>query len=262
MRVIGGGYFEQGSMPDESPSRSFEQPKHLVRIGYALAFGAQEVTRGEFKEYVDDTGRDVRGCTTYDGAWTYDSTLSWSNPGYAQSASHPVVCVSWRDANDYAQWLSRKTGENYRLPSASEWEYAARAAAAEQPWIGKLADACSSANVADEAAAQHYAGFGVHPCNDGYVYTAPVGTFAPNAFGLSDMLGNVFEWVQDCWHNNYDNAPMDGSAWLTGECSEREMRGGSWFTTPGYVRAAYRNRFGENYRASSVGFRVVRDMDR
>jgi formylglycine-generating enzyme required for sulfatase activity len=100
----------------------------------------------------------------------------------------------------------------------------------------------------------------VHACNDGYVYTAPVGSFTANAFGLSDMLGNVFEWVQDCWHDNYQSAPTDGSAWVQGECRQREMRGGSWFTTPAYVRSAYRNRFEEDYRSNSIGFRVVREL--
>ena len=92
--------------------------------------------------------------------------------------------------------------------------------------------ACKSANVADHSAAQRYPGWKVHPCNDGYVYSAPVGSFAPNGFGLYDMLGNVFEWVQDCWHPDYRGAPADGSAWLTGDCSQHDMRGGSWFTAP------------------------------
>jgi formylglycine-generating enzyme required for sulfatase activity len=116
--------------------------------------------------------------------------------------------------------------------------------------------------VADVSAAARFPGWDVHPCNDGYVYTAPVGAFAANGFGLNDMLGNVFEWVEDCWHDDYSGAPTNGSAWVGSEgCAEREMRGGSWFTTPAFVSAAYRNRFEPGYRSSSVGFRVVRDLN-
>ena len=123
-------------------------------------------------------------------------------------------------------------------------------------------DACTAANVADEAAAQRFPGWKVHGCSDGYVFTAPVGVFGANAFGLSDLFGNVFEWTQDCWHDSYDGAPTDGSAWTTGDCTQREMRGGSWFTTPAFVRAAYRNHFDASNRSNSVGFRLVRELDR
>ena len=256
MKVLAPGRFAQGS-----ETAAVEGPQHTVVLARPFALGVQEVTRGQFAEFVDATGREMNDCASYDGAWVSRAELNWSNVGFPQSAAHPVVCVSWEDANAYAAWLSRKTGQRYRLPSASEWEYAARAgSAAEQPWADNIAGACAAANVADATAAQRYSGWDAYACSDGFIYTAPVGTFAPNAFGLNDMLGNVFEWVQDCWHDNYENAPTDGSAWVQSECGERELRGGSWFTSPQYVRAAYRNRFEAGYRSNSVGFRVARDL--
>jgi formylglycine-generating enzyme required for sulfatase activity len=148
------------------------------------------------------------------------------------------------------------------LPSASEWEYAALSgAAATVPWGSSAADACASANVADQSAAQQFPGWSVFGCSDGWVYTAPVGTFKTNAFGLNDMLGNVFQWTQDCWNANYAGAPVDGSARSDGNCAERELRGGSWFSTPGYVRSNYRNHFPVDYRTSSVGIRLVREIE-
>jgi formylglycine-generating enzyme required for sulfatase activity len=197
----------------------------------------------------------------YDGSWQASSELNWNNAGYPQTGTHPVVCVSWRDAREYAAWLSHKTGQHYRLPSDSEWEYAARAGlATARPWGTNAEGACAAANVADQTAAQQYPGWKIHPCSDGYVYSSPVGSFQPNDLGLYDMLGNVFEWVQDCWNPDYSGAPTDGSAWLTGDCSQRGMRGGSWFTAPSLVSTSGRNRFEDTYRSNSVGFRLVREI--
>jgi formylglycine-generating enzyme required for sulfatase activity len=263
MKVLPPGHFDQGSADDDADAEEFEKPRHAVTLAQPFGFGMQEVTRAQYKEFVDETKRKVTGCATYDGNWTMRADLSWSNVGYPQTSSHPVACVSWQDATAYATWLSGKTGHVYRLPSASEWEYAARAgSAATRPWGAKTNEACAAANVADESAAQQFPGWTVHACNDGYVFTAPVGTFAANAFGLNDMFGNVFEWVQDCWHESYQGAPAEGSAWVAPGCTQREMRGGSWFTTPAYVRAAYRNRFEPDYRSNSIGFRLVRVMDK
>jgi formylglycine-generating enzyme required for sulfatase activity len=173
-----------------------------------------------------------------------------------------VACVSWRDARDFAGWLSKKTGQKYRLPTESEWEYAARAGSTTtRPWKDHIESACTNANVADQAAGQQYPGWKVHPCSDGYVYTAPVGSFQPNAFGLYDMLGNVFEWVLDCWHPDYRGAPTDGSAWgAAADCTQHDLRGGSWFTAPALVSTSARNRFDETYRSNSIGFRLVREI--
>ena len=221
----------------------------------------RSVTVDDFQQFITDTGSDIRGCDTYDGDWKYRPDSNWKNPGFAQTGAHPVTCVSWNDAKAYARWLSTKTGHTYRLPSASEWEYAARTGGeAVQPWSAAGAPACATANVADASAAQRYPGWTVFGCSDGYVFTAPVGSFKANSFGLNDMLGNVFQWTEDCWRPDYTAAPIDGSARSGGDCSEHELRGGSWFSTPAYVRANYRNHFAADYRTSSVGIRLVRDI--
>ena len=234
---------------------------HPVTIAYAFAAGVHEVTVGEFAEFSNEYPRLRDGCATYDGEWRMRADVSWRNAVPQQEASFPVSCVSWQDAADYAAWLSLRTGHTYRLPSASEWEYLAGAGVAEVPWTNPQ-DACASANAADASAALRFPGWSTFNCDDQYAQAAPVGSFAPNVFGLTDTLGNVFEWVQDCWRDDYTDAPADGSAIVDGECAEREARGGSWFTTPVFVRPGYRNRFEAAYRSNSVGFRLVREINR
>jgi formylglycine-generating enzyme required for sulfatase activity len=261
MKVLPAGQFSQGAAPGQADAAAFEFPQHPVRIRYPLGMGVYEVTVGEFKEFADATAHKSAGCQRYDGTWQASAELNWNNVGYPQTATYPVACVSWRDAEEYAAWLSHKTGQHYRLPSDSEWEYAARAGSTlPRPWAARTDTACASANVADQTAAEQYPGWKVHPCKDGFVYAAPVGSFQPNAFGLYDTLGNVFEWVQDCWNPDYRGAPSDGAAWLSGDCTQRGMRGGSWFTAPALVSTSARNRFEETYRSSSVGFRLVREI--
>jgi formylglycine-generating enzyme required for sulfatase activity/predicted Ser/Thr protein kinase len=261
MKALPPGEFAQGAAQSQADAAAIEKPQHTVRIRYPLGVGVYEITVGEFREFAAATRHKSAGCQTYDGTWHASSELNWNNVGYTQTATHPVACVSWRDALEYAAWLSHKTGQRYRLPSDSEWEYAARAGStAPRPWNTTVEAACTEANIADQAAAQQYPGWKVHPCSDGYVYSSPVGSFLPNEFGLYDMLGNVFEWVQDCWHPDYNGAPADGSAWLSGDCSQRDLRGGSWFTAPSLVSASARNRFEDTYRSNSVGFRLVREI--
>jgi formylglycine-generating enzyme required for sulfatase activity len=260
LTVLPTGRFEQGTAAADGSA--FEKPPHWVMIAHPIALSTNAVTVDEFRAFVAATGRDMQGCDTYDGAWRHRAENNWENPGFVQTGSHPVTCASWNDAKAYAAWLSAKTGHRYRLPSASEWEYAARAGGvAVQPWSEDGSGACASANVADQSAARRYPGWSVFACNDGYVQTSPVGTFKANLFGLNDMLGNVFQWTEDCWNSDYKAAPIDGSARMDGNCAERELRGGSWFSTPAYVRANYRNHFGADYRTSSVGIRVARDVD-
>ncbi|HUX72429.1 MAG TPA: bifunctional serine/threonine-protein kinase/formylglycine-generating enzyme family protein [Steroidobacteraceae bacterium] len=263
LRVLPAGRFMEGAAPGDALASPFERPQHPVVLGRPFAIAVNQTTVGEFREFAQATHRNMQGCTIYDGHWHYQADASWQAPGFAQTAAHPVTCVSWNDARAYAAWLSQKNGHTYRLPSAAQWEYAARAGVeAAQPWGANAAGACLVANVADRSAAQRFPSWQVFPCNDGYVNTAPVGSFAANAFGLHDMLGNVFEWVEDCWRNNYAGAPADGSASMSGDCTQHELRGGSWYTAPQYVRLSYRNRFPADYRSSSVGFRLLRDLSR
>ncbi len=260
LTVLPAGRFEQGSAPAENGS-AFEKPLHWVMINHPIALSTNAVTVDQFREFVAATGRDMQGCDTYDGEWRHRAENNWENPGFEQAGSNPVTCTSWNDANAYAAWLSAKTGQHYRLPSASEWEYAARAGGkVAQPWSAGGSDACANANVADQSALHRYPGWTVFACNDGYVQTAPVGSFKANSFGLNDMLGNVFQWTEDCWNADYKGAPIDGTARMDGDCAERELRGGSWFSIPNYVRANYRNHFGVDYRTSTVGIRLARDI--
>jgi formylglycine-generating enzyme required for sulfatase activity len=259
MKVLAAGDFQQGT-PAGADALAFEMPQHKVAIAHPFAAGVYDVTVGEYSQFVTATGVGANSCTTYDGAWRVNPAVTWKNAIESQTPSHPVSCVSWHDAKDYAAWLSHATHQVYRLPSASEWEYAARAgSAAPVPWTTP-AEACSYANVADQTAAQHYHGWKVLPCTDEFVQSAPVGSFKANAFGLYDMLGNVFQWTEDCWTDNYQLAPIDGSAQSAGDCTQHELRGGSWFTQPDFVRTAYRNRFDSNYRSTSIGFRLIREM--
>jgi formylglycine-generating enzyme required for sulfatase activity len=257
MTVLPSGRFKQGS----ASGPGYEMPLHWVVIGHPIAMSKYPVTVDDYRRFVSATGRDMQGCDTYDGDWKHRPADSWEQPGFAQAGSHPVTCVSWDDATAYAQWLSSQTGHHYRLPSASEWEYAARAGTeASRPWESDDGAACADGNVADASAGRRYPGWNVFPCDDGYAYTSPVGTFKANAFGLGDMLGNVLQWTADCWSADYSGAPVDGSARVDGDCTLHEVRGGSWFSSPPRVRADYRDRFPADYRASSIGIRLVRDL--
>ena len=258
MTVLPAGRFKQGA----AGGPAYEQPLHWVVIGHPIAMSKHPVTVDDFGRFVAATGRDMQGCDTYDGTWKHRSEDSWQQPGFVQTGTHPVTCVSWNDAKAYAQWLSSETGHRYRLPSASEWEYAARAGAeSSQPWGADGQAACANANVADASAARRYPGWSVFPCDDGFTNTSPVDAFKENPFGLGDMLGNVLQWTEDCWTADYAGAPIDGSARVNGDCSLHEVRGASWFSVPSYVRADYRDRFPADYRTSSVGIRLVRDIE-
>jgi len=261
MVVLPAGRFKQGANDGENAS-SYDKPRHWVAIAHPFAMSMNTVTLDEYAAFVAATGRDMQSCDVYDGAWKLNSAGSWKNPGFMQTGAHPVTCVSWNDAQAYASWISSKAGHRYRLPSASEWEYAARAGTESAlPWGNVATDTCAHANVADRTAAQQFPGWSVFGCTDGWVFTAPVGSFKPNAFALNDMLGNVFQWTQDCWTADYVGAPVDGSARVDGNCAQRELRGGSWFSNPSYVRTNYRNHFATDYRTSSVGIRLVREME-
>ncbi|HKY94149.1 MAG TPA: SUMF1/EgtB/PvdO family nonheme iron enzyme, partial [Kiloniellales bacterium] len=228
MVVLPQGSFTMGSPEDEAGRLWDESPQHEVTIGYSLAVGRYEITRSEFEAFLTDSGRDApTGCFGWNGEkWVHNAQHGWQDPGFAQTATDPSLCLSWKDVQAYVQWLSEKTGKSYRLLSEAEWEYAARAGTTTaRYWEGKDDEACGFANVSDLQTAEELGlekkKGSVFDCTDGYAYTAPAGSFPPNAFGLHDMLGNVWEWVEDCYHEDYTGAPTDGSAWASADCRER-----------------------------------------
>lgn len=271
MIVIPAGQFIMGAAPGEEKRenlseefRNRSEPQRRVKVNSFLA-GRFEITRGEYRVFAEASGRAADACFGWTASgFELEQTRSWRSPGYPQDDRHPVSCVSWEDARAYAAWLGQRTGRKYRLLTEAEWEYAARAGTTTARFWGEDAtNACEFANGADVSTAARVPGAGTWPraqCNDRYAYTAPVGTFRPNAFGLYDMLGNVGEWTHDCWTGNYSGAPIDGRAAAAGDCSLRAVRGGSWDDAPAGLRAAYRVGSPTTVRLYSRGFRVAADM--
>lgn len=263
MIVIPAGEFIMGSPASEEGRFGEEAPLHRVIIEQPFALGIYEVTRAEFFEFVKATNYKSRGCNYWMGKeWSFSQSKDWANPGFDQSDRHPVTCVSWNDAQAYVHWLSSRTGQRYRLPSEAEWEYAARAGTATARYWGNDASAaCLHANGADLTTREVLPVFpewAVAQCRDGFVYTAPVGTFQPNQFGLHDMLGNVMEWTEDCWNGRYTESETKSLAQKSGDCTCHVLRGSSWGNKPSLLRSAYRYRRPSEERYSIFGFRVAR----
>ncbi|MBV8191514.1 MAG: formylglycine-generating enzyme family protein [Alphaproteobacteria bacterium] len=227
--VIPGGRFQMGSSDQETGHEDCEYPVHEVIITRAFGLGRYPVTFDQWDAFAEQTG----AYRPHDEGWG--------------RAARPVINVSWQDAKSYMAWLAKKTDRRYRLPTEAEWEYAARAGTSTAYSWGSEIGAGNSNCVTDEAAA-------------GRRGTSPVGQFPSNAFGLYDMHGNVWEWVEDCWNEYYIGAPVDGSAWLSGDCSRRVLRGGSWLDVPRQVRSAARNRNGGDFRCNDYGFRIAVDL--
>lgn len=264
MVVIPAGQFVMGS-PDSDEARSDDEgPLHRVKVS-AFALGRTEITLSQFAEFVKNTKYSVGdNCRALeDGKFEMRSGRSWRNLGFPQNSQYPAACINWHDAQAYAKWLSRKSGKKYRLPTEAEWEYAARARTVTARYWGNNPDkACRYANVADMTAKAKITGapfWLLHNCTDGFAYTAPVGRLKANTFGLQDMLGNLWEWTEDSYHDSYDNAPDDGNAWQ-GDGKKRVIRGGSWNNSPELVRTAKRGRDDPNSRFSNIGFRLARTL--
>lgn len=271
--TVPAGRFVMGSDLDGEAGRP-EGPTREVRIARPFALGVTEVTVEQFARFVAATGyRVAPGCRIQDAAtgsatkvgWRDDPSAGWQAPGFSQPATTdmPVVCVGRVDALAYVQWLSTRTGKAYRLPSEAEWEYAARGGGIGIYAWGNNADlGCAHANLYDRRARNAFDfGWSYADCDDSYVELAPVGRFKPNGFGLHDMLGNVWEWVADCYRLTYDGAPNDGSA-VAGDarCEKWSVRGGGWMTRPSRNRLTFRGRDPNDARYSYFGFRVARDL--
>ena len=242
------------------------RPLHSVRIGEAFYLGRYHVTRGQYGAFAAATARpDGGACWTFDsGSWVEKSGQNWRNPGFQQTDRDPVVCVTWDDAVAYTEWLSRRAGKRYRLPTEAEWEYAARAGTrTARYWAESSDQQCQFANGADLTARETVPGSSRGPvasCRDGFAYTSPVGSFRPNGFGLYDILGNAWQWVQDCYAGNYNSAPRDVSLYETNFCSPRVLRGGAWGSSPRNLRAGNRSRYDPGHRYNDFGFRVARTL--
>lgn len=241
MVVVPAGSFLMGSPDSEKGRAAGEGPQHKVTIAQSFAIGEFDVTRVQYAEFVSSTGRKI------------DSPkCDWADPkargeDMRQKDNEPAVCVSWNDTKAYAAWLSTRTGHRYRLPSEAEWEYAARAGTVTaRPW--------SNGSLRDDA------NIGSDPCcgpatgdRDVWRFTSPVGSFPPNAFGLYDMIGNVWQWTEDCAYRYADPAQKD--------CSRHIIRGGAWFHPPNFARSAARTADLTDFRVVDIGFRVARDLD-
>ena len=234
-------------------SVSDESPQHIVSVR-PFALGKYDVTRGEYAAFVRETGYPAGdGCGHDSFRWNKQAGVTWQNPGFSQTERDPVVCVSWQDARAYISWLNSKLRQPastpgdgpYRLPSESEWEYAARAGTTTRFWWGD-----------DDGAADDYAWY---KGNSGG-QTHPVGSKPASSFGLYDMVGDVWQWTEDCYADNYANAPTDGSAAEAGNACLRVDRGSSWLYPAWLLRSATRERNPADYRDGIMGFRVARAL--
>jgi formylglycine-generating enzyme required for sulfatase activity len=284
------GRFLMGSPKSEPGRYADEGPQHEVVFNQPFLLGKTEVTVGQFRAFVEatgyktdaekNTGSFLREPET--GYWRLKDGINWrfDHAGKVSQDDNPVVHVSWQDAQAYVHWLSKETGQQYRLPSEAEIEYANRAGSQQPYWWGNGSPPVNTANIKGDqdyrvanprvwehtSAEQSYAfNEGETPIffqdyGDNYHGLAPTGNFSPNPFGLYDTTGNVWEWVQDCWHENYEGAPTDGSAWEMGSCEERIVRGGSFYCYPRHVRSANRWRRWPEFRNMYIGFRVARDL--
>ncbi|WP_411036967.1 formylglycine-generating enzyme family protein [Shinella sp. BYT-45] len=263
MVVVPAGEFTMGTAQGDAGHKPDEGPPRRVTIDQPVAVGRFAVTVAAYETFTADTGRAVvSGCNTADsnGKRGRNPRANWRDPGFKQGPDEPVVCVSWDDAKAYAAWLSAKTGHGYRLLSEAEWEYAARAGTRSRfQWGDDEADACAHANVADATLKARFPDWSAFSCSDGFHFTAPVGRFPPNAFGLHDMAGNVWSWTEDCYAD-YAEAPLDGSASLAGQCAKRVLRGGSWGNDQVRLRAADRDAHAPDARGSGGGIRVARSL--
>ena len=262
MVVIPSGTFAMGSPADEKKRPSVEKPQHDMRIK-KFALGKYEVTRDEFGLFVRETGHKPEArCWVLDGKGVKeDRNRSWRDVGYSQTGKDPVVCVAWHDVTAYVEWLSEKTRKMYRLASESEWEYAVRAGTRTRRYWGedpRETGICRHANGAGSETSFEWRN---DACGDGYRRTAPVGSFVSNGWGVHDMIGNVGEWVEDCWHKDYSGAPSDGSAWTSGaDCRLRVLRGSGWPTGPGGHGSTDRARAPAFAGFDVVGFRIARTL--
>ncbi|WP_455218999.1 formylglycine-generating enzyme family protein [Kaarinaea lacus] len=288
--LIPSGEFVMGSPRSEVGRYEDEGPQHTVRIKQAFFMAETPVTVAQFRTFIEATGyrtiaekeqwSEWRNPET--GIWEAAKNLNWrhNQRGEINGDDYPAVYVAWDDAKAYTEWLSKITKRKYRLPSEAEMEYANRAGTITPYWWGNSTPKQKVANLKGEhdipendktwfptpeerqyAYAHGYTPFLFEGYGDGYWGLSPVASFKPNPFGLFDTAGNVWEWTEDCWNGSHHGAPADGSPRLTGACTRRVVRGGSYYCFPRHVRSANRWSQLQINRTMYVGFRVVREVD-
>lgn len=274
MKVVPHGGFQMGAGLHEPGASDAERPSHYVRFERGFAMAMTEITVADFARFVKATNARPRATRrghsiVYDersGNFVRRSGVDWQSDydGGRALANQPVMHVSIRDAEAYANWLSEQSGRSYRLPSEAEFEYALRAGASGRyPWGNEGVPPKDSGNFTGSLDvsptgrrwANAFIGYG-----DGYWGAAPVAMFKPNAWGLHDMAGNLSEWVADCWHASYRRAPSDGAAWFNPGCRARVIRGGNWANAPEQTRAAWRQSQDSDTTSARIGFRLVRGI--
>ena len=272
-----GGTYSMGCSRQDSRCESYEKPRHSVTVP-AFSMARTEVTVAQFAQFVENTGyrtdaekdagglsgcyiwMDNGGISRAAARWDWVKDKNWRDPGYPQKPDYPVSCVSWNDAMAYARWLGDTEGRQFALPTEAQWEYAARAGENEHAYVNGSdpQGLCSHANIADTSLSPSGSKWSARiACNDRYWFSAPVSSYKPNAHGLYDMQGNVWEWVLDHWADGFDNTPQDGKANLAGATRERVLRGGAWESDASRSRLSSRNRAKRYSRTAMTGFRLV-----
>jgi formylglycine-generating enzyme len=276
MVVIPAGIAILGAPASDRLRKSDELPERKFTISQPFWVSRYEVTRDQYEAFVRATGAAVNGeCLTdrrQRGNWVYDTLTTFRDPGFKQAGTHPVACVSWDEAKAYVDWLNTQTrGGGYRLLTEVEWEYVARAGAANAtyPWGDIPAKGCPFANGFDQTALATYkrvdtSGYKVYDplqCKDGWLNTASVGSLRPNAFGAHDMIGNVSEWIEDCHAPTHDAVSATGAPpVVAGTCAKRVAKGGSWGTLGSNLRTAERFPYAPSHRDDSIGIRVAKTL--
>ena len=267
--IVGAAAGDSFRSLDELPERTF-----AIREPFAIS--RYEVTRAQYEAFVGATNRPLEGECLTDrterGNWVMDARTTFRDPGFVQQDDHPVACVSWDDAQAYVAWLNAQSDGGYRLPTEVEWEYVARAGAAQNaayPWGGDAALGCRYANGFDQTTVatykridtSGYKNYDPMTCTDGWLNTAPIGSLEPNGFGVYDIIGNVSEWIEDCHSTSHDALSVSGAPPQSeGACSRRIAKGGSWGTLAHNLRIADRFPYPATHRDDSIGIRVVRTV--
>ncbi len=274
MVVVPTGSFVMGSPDTDAEHRSTEQPQREVKIETGFALGRDELTVGQFAEFINDTSyttdaEKIGNSTIYDeesGRLIERRGVTWRDDylGVKATEELPVIHISWNDAIAYVQWVSARTGKPYRLPSEAEFEYALRSGSTTRyPWgegnpgtpLENLTGDGDRSPRLRRSWAKAFVKY-----SDGYWGPAPIGKFPADGFGLRDMDGNVSEWTADCWHDNYTRAPADSKAWVNPGCATHVIRGGSWGSAPDQARSSYRLAAPSDTRSARVGIRIARDL--